>query len=218
MVRARGSRGRRARVLAGDPRRSRSALRPRGADAGRAALPVHPRALRQDPADRRLPRGGAPARLGAHDAEPGGHVRQPRRGPGHGRADQGGASQPARPDADDVPAVRRVRHRLQLRLEEHARLQLPVRGGQARRRDPPAQRGPSLRAARGRRLDRGLRPPRPGARGSQDGHRASGHPLDQRGPAHPQCRDVRHDAPACSRTCPACRVSSGRGSAGTATC
>ena len=79
---------------------------------------------------------------------------QPGRGAGPGRADR--ARQ--RPNIHgrtraDLPARRRVRRRLQLRRQEHARLQLPDRGLARRRRDPHPLRGARVRAARGRRLD-----------------------------------------------------------------
>ena len=58
------------------------------------------------------------------------------RAAGPGRGDRGGRSQPPRPHAHDLPAVRRVRRRLQLRRQEHARLHVPD-GRQARGRGDP---------------------------------------------------------------------------------
>ena len=64
------------------------------------------------------------------------------RGPpaGAGRGDRGGDPEPARARPHDVPAVRRVRRRLQLRRQEHARLQLPHARQAPRRGDPHAGR------------------------------------------------------------------------------
>ena len=60
--------------------------------------------------------------------------------------------EPARPRARHLPAVRRMRRRLQLRRQEHARLQLPHARQAPRRRAPDAVRRAHDRAARGRRL------------------------------------------------------------------
>ena len=58
-------------------------------------------------------------------AAAGRHLRQRGRGAAARPEDPGEAAQPARPRPRHVPAVRRVRRRLQLRRQEHARLQLP---------------------------------------------------------------------------------------------
>ena len=82
------------------------------------------------------------------------------------RADPRRGAEPARPHAPDLPALRRVQLRLQLRLEVHARLQLPlVREAQARRRHPHAVRGEDVRPAAGGRLRDPLRRPLGGRRG-----------------------------------------------------
>ena len=183
------------RIVADQARRPRAALRPRRADAQRPAVPVHLPAVRHDAADGRLPRRGPPARLGAVHPEPRGHLPERGRRPGPGRAHPRGAPEPPRPDADDLPAVRRVRHRLQLRVEEHARLQLPVRGGAPRRRDPHPDRGARLRPARRRRLDGRPRPPRPVARGDEARHEPPADDPHQRRPARPVRGDARLDLP-----------------------
>ncbi len=138
VVRARVPRARwRLRDLAGPAGRSRPALRPGREHARGDALPVR-RHDREDLGDARQ-RGAAGARLAA--PAPGGHLQRPAAGPtGAGSADRaGGVRQPARPSAVDLPALRRVRHRLQRRREEHPRPHLPVGGCAPRRR--PAHRG-----------------------------------------------------------------------------
>ncbi len=78
-----------------------------------------------DAEDDRLQGGRRGQRPRVVPAQAGGHLRQ------HGppararRGDRGGAHQPPRPHPHDLPAVRRVRRGLQLRRQEHARLQLP---------------------------------------------------------------------------------------------
>ena len=114
---------------------------------GLQRYPVRPRAVRLDAEDDRL-QGGGRAPSGSSDFQPqaGGHVRQ--RGPpaGAGRGDRGGAPEPPRPHAHDLPDVRRVRRRLQLRRQEHARLQLPHARPAPRRGDPHAGRRAPVRA------------------------------------------------------------------------
>ena len=68
-------------------------------------------------------------------------LRQPRPAAGPERAHRRGAPQPARPAPPYVPAVRRMRHRLQRRRQEHPRLQLPLPGRRRRGRDPHPVRG-----------------------------------------------------------------------------
>jgi hypothetical protein len=97
-----------------------------------------------------------------------GHVREPRSDAAAGRPDRRRA-QPARHAALHVPPLRRVRHRLQLREQEHARLQLPQRVRAARRGDQDALRGAHLRCEQ-RRLRRALRHARARARGRADRH------------------------------------------------
>ena len=84
---------------------------------------------------------------------------------GAGRAHPRGAPEPARAHAHDLPAVRRVRHRLQLRQQEHARLQVPVRREAARGASCARACEVTALLARGRRLRRRLRGPLGGARG-----------------------------------------------------
>ena len=81
------------------------------------------------------------------------------RPPVPGRGDRRGAPEPSRAHAHDLPDVRGVRRRLQLRRQEHARLQLPHARQAPGRRDPHAVRRAPLRAARRRRLPRPLRGP-----------------------------------------------------------
>ena len=69
-----------------------------------------------------------------------------------GRGDRGGDPEPPRPHADDVPDGRRVRRGLQLRRQEHARLQLSDAREAPRRRAPDAGRCTPVRAARRRRV------------------------------------------------------------------
>ena len=92
LVRPRGPQRRRLRVLAGQPRRPRPALRPRREDDRPAALPGRPRAVRVDAQDDRLQGGGGRARPRALPPEAGGHVRQRGAPAGAGRGDRGGAS------------------------------------------------------------------------------------------------------------------------------
>ena len=78
------------------------------------------------------------ARPRAVPPQAGGHVRQQGPPAGPRRGDRGGAPEPARPHPHDVPDVRRVRRRLQLRRQEHARLQLPHARQAPGRGDPHA--------------------------------------------------------------------------------
>ena len=87
------------------------------------------------------------------------------RPPVPGREDRRADPEPARARPRHLPAVRRVRRRLQLRRQEHARLQLPHVRQAPRRRDPDAGRRAHARAARGRRLSRRVRTARGGRRG-----------------------------------------------------
>ena len=81
-------------------------------------------------------------------------------------ADRGsGVRQHPRGDPAHLPAVRRVRHRLQRGLEEHPRSQLPVCRGLQGRRHPHARRGVRHHAAGRRRLRSPLSPVRDGCRG-----------------------------------------------------
>ena len=84
-------------------------------------------------------------------------------------------------------------------VEEHARLQLPLRGEAARCRDLDPPRGALLRAARGRRLRRALRRARRRRRGTEDRHaqpgRAAGARADLR-PPRALGRVARLDLPA----------------------
>ena len=91
----------------------------------------------------------AAARAGLAAAAAGGDLRRrPAGRPGPRRAHpDAGVRQRARSAADDLPALRRVRHRLQRRGEEHPRPHLPVGGGPPRRRPAHPPRGPRLRAA-----------------------------------------------------------------------
>ena len=171
---ARAARTRR-RGVAAHPRRPRPALRPRGADARPPALSARTRSLQPHAEDARVQGRGRGAQHELVPPAARGHVRQPRRGPGSGRADQGGAAQHPRAHAADLPARRRMRRRLQLRGEEHARLQLPDRRVARRRRDPHPLRGARVRAARGRRLDRPLHRAHRRARGAARPTRACFH-------------------------------------------
>ena len=170
MVRAARAARPRRRGLAAHPRRPRPSLRPRGADARPPALSARTRSIQPHAEDARVQGRGRGAQHGLVPPAARGHVRQPRRGPGSGRADQGGATQHPRANAADLPAGRRMRRRLQLRGEEHARLQLPDGGLARRRRDPHPLRGARVRAARGRRLDRPLHRAHRRARGAPDRH------------------------------------------------
>ena len=71
-----------------------------------------------------------------------------------------GLREPARAAPVDLPAVRRVRHRLQRRREEHPRPHLPLGGRAPRRRPAHPVRGPWLRPAARRRVRGALRRPR----------------------------------------------------------
>ncbi len=151
----------------------------------------------------------------------GGHVRQ--RGPpaGPGREDRRGDPEPARARPRHVPAVRRVRRRLQLRRQEHARLQLPHARQAPRRRDPHAGRRAHDRAARGRRLPGRLRAARPPGRRCR-GERAPG-PADAAHvrPPGPERRARSARPTCCCATAARSRgsaASSARASAATATC
>ena len=170
MVRAARAARPRRRGLAAHPRRPRPSLRPHGADARPPALSARTRSLQPHAEDARVQGRGRGAQHELVPPAARGHVRQPRRGPGSGRADQGGAAQHPRADAADLPPRRGMRRRLQLRGEEHARLQLPDRRVARRRRDPHPLRGARVRAARGRRLDRPLHRAHRRARGAQDRH------------------------------------------------
>ena len=87
------------------------------------------------------------AGLGSVPAQAGRHVCE--RGPrtGHRRGDRRGRAEPPWPPTRDLPPARRVRHRLQHRRQELARLQLSVRGEAPRRRYPDALRGTQLRTS-----------------------------------------------------------------------
>jgi cholesterol oxidase len=74
------------------------------------------------------------------------------------RAASGGAPEPARPDPPDLPALRRMRHRMQLRQQEHARLHLSLRGQAAGRRSAHRLRGHGNRTT----SSRGIHHPLPG--------------------------------------------------------
>ena len=161
------------------------ALRPRRADDERAEVPARPRALRPDGQDHRHAGGGGegqPRRrarppLGA--AQPRRQLpRAPRRRPRRRRPREPAARRrgarralPELPHAAGgpphaalhLPPLRRVRHRLQLRQQEHARLHLHLGGRQpaAPRRRAHALGGQAHRAARRRRLLRQVHHPRP---------------------------------------------------------
>ena len=199
-ARRRGHGRRRARgVLAGHPRAARPALRPGRGDDRPAVLSVRPRALLEDPEDARVRGGRRRQRPGGVPAPAGGHLRQRRRRPGARRAHPRAAPQPARAHALHLPALRRVRRGLQLRRQEHARLQLPHRGGAGRRRAAHPCRRALARPAARRRVGRALRrllvdvrrrrhrPLRPGARiagGDRRPRRAGrGHPRHRAPPA-----------------------------------
>ena len=142
-------------------------------DAERAGVSVRG----HDAEDRRAQRGRGEARPQVHPSEACGHLRQRGRGAGSRRPHPGGAPEPPRSAPVHVPARGGVRHRLQLRLEEHARPQLPLRGEAARRRDLDAPGGALARSARGRRLCRPLRRARRRRRGEEDQHaRSTGSP------------------------------------------
>ena len=135
--------------LAGDVRRPRAALRAPRDDARGGAVPDGARPVRRDTEDRRAPRGrrhasgssGSCPKLAITFAPDGGAARARRADPRRG-------AEPPRSRAPDVPPLRRVQLRLQLRLEVHARLQLPlVREAPARSRHPHAVRGEDVRAA-----------------------------------------------------------------------
>ena len=161
LVRAGGPQRRRLRVLARQPQRARPALRPRRADDRAAGVPARPRAVQVDAEDERLQRGRrGPSEAGLVPAQARRHVRQRGPRPGAGRGDRGGDPEPARAHAHDLPARRGVRRRLQLRRQEHARLQLPHAREAPRRGDPHAGRRAPDRAAAGRRVRRPLRRPR----------------------------------------------------------
>ncbi len=82
-----------------------------------------------------------------------------RRGAGSGAADRGpGLRQPARRAAQHLPPVRRVRHRLQRRGQEHPGPQLPLRRPALRRGPAYRARGAGHPAGAGRRVRSGLRP------------------------------------------------------------
>ena len=169
LVRPGGPGERRLRALAGEPVRPRSPLRPRRDDAQRSALSV-----RRHDAQDRCPQGrGEEAGERVHPPEARGHLRQRGRGAGRRRPDPRGAPEPPRRAPLHLPSRRRVRHRLQLRVEEHARPQLPLRGEAARRRDLDAPGGPLLRAEGGRRLRRPLRRARRRRRGAEAATRAT---------------------------------------------
>ena len=93
---------------------------------GPAALPVRPRPYQHAEDDRLQGRRPRP-RQRVVPAQAGRHLRQrgTRRRCPASRSSR--SAQPPRPDPHHLPAVRRVRHRLQLRRQEHARLQLPLR-------------------------------------------------------------------------------------------
>ena len=125
--------GRRLRALAGHPRRPRTALRRRRADArARRAIP--------DPVRRPRPRRcGTPPRRPRpeSDAAARGQLRARRAGRAAGRRPSCRRRRTATSTASaaDLPAVRRVRPRLQRRCEEHPGPHLPL-GGQAPRCGP----------------------------------------------------------------------------------
>ena len=154
LVRARGARQGlvegRLRVLAGHARRPRPALRPRRADDERPEVPARPGPLRQDAEDARLPRRRAEARPGLAPRQPRRDVRQRRR-PARWSASR---SREDRPNihgahAPDLQAHRRVRPRLQPRLEELAGLHVHHGRLARRRRHPHAPRG-ARRSSRAR--------------------------------------------------------------------
>ena len=176
--------------------------------------PVRARALLGHAEDDRVQGGRRGQRARVVPAPARGHVRQRRAPAGARRGDRGGAQEPSRAHADDLPAVRRVRRRLQLRRQEHARLQLPDPRQAPRRGDPHARRRAPLRPARGRRVHGRLRRP----------ERAPGEPAAHRAQLRPpraQRGHARHDQPAAEATASrsrGSRASSGRASAATATC
>ena len=128
------------------PRRPRPALRPRRADDRVQRYPFDERRP-SDAQDDRVHE--AAQRLGfdwflpklavtfANDG-----------GPPVRRGDRRGAPEPPRPHAHDLPARRRVRRRLQLRRQEHARLQLPHARQAPGRGDPHAPTCAGSRRAR----------------------------------------------------------------------
>ena len=206
MVRPAREAGTRRGGVANHPGRPRSPLRPRGAHARPAALSARAPSIRLHAEDARLQGRGAGAK---HELVPPAarrHVRQPGRGPRPGRADQGGAAQHPWTHPTDLPARRRMRRRLQLRGQEHARLHLPDRGLARRRRDPHPLRGTRVRAARGRRMDRPLHRAHGRARGAPHGHERA--PANHRhgGRSGAGGRNAREHLPALEKPCRAARA------------
>src|SRR5690606_12356833 len=138
----------------------RAALRPRRADAGRAAVPLRRGALQRGPEDAGAQGSGRAPRPRLDAPPPRRHLRQRRRGAGARRAHPGAVPEPPRAHPLHVPALRRVRRLLQLREQELPRLQLPLGRAACRRRRPHALRGAHVRAPPRRRVHRPLRPPR----------------------------------------------------------
>ena len=125
-----------ARDMAGRVRGSRAlprgtrtcSPRPRIRSSRTRRSATRPASRTTDVQDARTGRRRAP-RARVAPAEARGGVLGERRAASSRRADPRRAREHPRARADDVPPLRRVQHRLQLRLEEHARLQLPVRRG-----------------------------------------------------------------------------------------